>query len=428
MASPDPFFTVIVGTYNRGAHILATLQSVMKQRFDDFEVLVIGDACTDQTGTIVDALGDPRMRWMNLEQRTGTQSGPNNHGLAQARGQVIAYLGHDDVWEPDHLANHAAIYAQSAPDAVASGIVLHEGERGGVDRVLGFPDQTDGGTVDFIPPSALTHTRAIAEKTAGWPLENTAEMPVDSEFQQDLLAQGTRIMATNSVSVHKFVAATRYLSYLVPSSFEQTRMLRLMRHEDHQDWLKKKVARAKSHGRFMDGQHAVDVSKGAGAKDWSDHTRGLILPDLQSLGDKTITIAQDGAPRGFDWRPLTKLAKSSTGIRWTGPNNRPKLLIPVAASDPVKLDIALRCTAELPPEDIEFLLNGKNVYPKFKAMKTAYEDGATHQLLLRCDLRGGAPSVMEMIYSKDAMEKSGANLWLGVGVGRMRITKANKAN
>jgi hypothetical protein len=392
------------------------------------EVLVIGDACTDQTGTIVSALGDPRLRWINLDERWGSQSGPNNRGIQEARGQVIAYLGHDDVWEPDHLANHAEIYAQSAPDAVASGIVLHEGQRGGVDRVLGFLDGTEANNTDFIPPSALSHTRAIALKSLKWPQKASTEIPVDSAYQQSLLAHGARIAATGKVSVHKFVAATRYLSYVVPSSFEQTRMLRLMRQADHQDWLKKKVARAKANGRFMDGKHTIDVSKGARAKIWSDHTRGLILPELQHLGEKTIMVPQDMGPRGFDWRPLTKLAKSSTGIRWTGPSSRPKLLIPVTASGPVKLDIALRCTPQLPPEDIEFLLNGKNVYPKFKDMKTAHKDGATHQVLLRCDLRIDRHSVMEMIYSKDAMEKSGSRPWVGVGVGRMRVTKAMKAN
>ena len=49
------------------------------------------------------AIGDRRVRWMNLPANTGHQSGPNNAGLREARGRFIAYLGHDDLWLPHHL-------------------------------------------------------------------------------------------------------------------------------------------------------------------------------------------------------------------------------------------------------------------------------------------------------------------------------------
>ena len=69
----------------------------------DFELLVVGDGCTDDLEQVVVGIQDPRVRWINLPANTGHQSGPNNRGLQEANGEFIAYLGHDDLWLPHHL-------------------------------------------------------------------------------------------------------------------------------------------------------------------------------------------------------------------------------------------------------------------------------------------------------------------------------------
>ena len=67
---------------------------------------MVGDACADDSEQVVAAFGDPRIRWHNLPENCGNQYGPNNAGIAMARGRHIAYLGHDDIWLPDHLQRH----------------------------------------------------------------------------------------------------------------------------------------------------------------------------------------------------------------------------------------------------------------------------------------------------------------------------------
>src|SRR6185295_19675688 len=91
-----PRVTVIVATYNYSTVLPFSIASVLDQTFADFELLVIGDCCTDESATIVQAMPDRRVHWHNLPANTGHQSGPNNEGLRRASGEAVAYLGHDD--------------------------------------------------------------------------------------------------------------------------------------------------------------------------------------------------------------------------------------------------------------------------------------------------------------------------------------------
>jgi len=99
-----PRISVITATYNRPDVLRWAIESVRAQTFEDYEHVVVGDACTDHTEAVVASFDDPRIRFVNLAVNCGEQSGPNNAGFDLARGEYIAYLNHDDLWAPDHLA------------------------------------------------------------------------------------------------------------------------------------------------------------------------------------------------------------------------------------------------------------------------------------------------------------------------------------
>ncbi len=101
--SQTPQITVIIATYNKSETLYHTIESVLWQTFTDFECWVIGDACTDNSESVVASFKDPRLFWHNLEKNSGYQSAPTNEALHRARGRYIAYLNHDDLWLPNHL-------------------------------------------------------------------------------------------------------------------------------------------------------------------------------------------------------------------------------------------------------------------------------------------------------------------------------------
>ncbi len=117
-APEAPIVSVVIATYNRPAALRHAIQSVIDNAFTDWELIVVGDACTDDTAACVAAFNDSRIRFVNLPVRCGYQSGPNNHGVELARGRYVAFLNHDDLYLPDHLAMCVAELDASGADFV----------------------------------------------------------------------------------------------------------------------------------------------------------------------------------------------------------------------------------------------------------------------------------------------------------------------
>ena len=84
--------TVIIATYNWANVLPYSIGSVLDQTFTDFELLVIGDGCSDESGKVVEEIEDARVQWHNLPANTGHQSGPNNLGIDLAGGDVAVRL------------------------------------------------------------------------------------------------------------------------------------------------------------------------------------------------------------------------------------------------------------------------------------------------------------------------------------------------
>lgn len=99
----NPLVSVIIATYNRSNILGYVISSVVNSSYTNWELIVVGDACTDDTGEVVASFDDSRITYINLKHNFGEQSGPNNCGLRRAGGEFIAFLNHDDLWLHDHL-------------------------------------------------------------------------------------------------------------------------------------------------------------------------------------------------------------------------------------------------------------------------------------------------------------------------------------
>ena len=99
--------SVIIPAYNHARYILDTLESVFGQTYLDHEVIVVNDGSPDDTATRLQPLVQAgRVRY--VEQANAGQAAARNRGLAEARGEFIAFLDDDDLWPLDKLAWQAA--------------------------------------------------------------------------------------------------------------------------------------------------------------------------------------------------------------------------------------------------------------------------------------------------------------------------------
>ncbi|HEX7502350.1 MAG TPA: glycosyltransferase [Acidobacteriota bacterium] len=79
-----PLVSVVTATYNRSHVLSAAIASLRGQTLTDWEQIIVGDACSDDTERVVAEFADPRLRFVNLEENIGEQSGPNNAGIRLA--------------------------------------------------------------------------------------------------------------------------------------------------------------------------------------------------------------------------------------------------------------------------------------------------------------------------------------------------------
>jgi glycosyltransferase involved in cell wall biosynthesis len=97
----NPKVSVVIPTYQRAVKVQDAIKSVLSQTFSDVEVIVVDDGSSDGTGQILSEIFGDRIRYY-LQANQGV-SAARNRGIAEARGEWIAFLDSDDRWEKEKL-------------------------------------------------------------------------------------------------------------------------------------------------------------------------------------------------------------------------------------------------------------------------------------------------------------------------------------
>lgn len=97
----NPLVSVIIPVYNRAELILETINSVLNQTYQDFEIIIIDDGSVDNTKQVIESIKDSRIKYI-YQENAGTSAARNN-GTKNAKGEWIAPLDSDDIWLPEKL-------------------------------------------------------------------------------------------------------------------------------------------------------------------------------------------------------------------------------------------------------------------------------------------------------------------------------------
>jgi hypothetical protein len=370
-----PLFTVIIATYHWSSALSLAIKSVLAQSCRDFELLIVGDHCTDDTEEVVAGFQDPRIRWINLPENTGSQWGPNNRGLEFAQGTYIAYLGQDDLWHPDHLQAAADLIRDEAPGAIASGTILYGQAGSSMRMVSGFliggiftQDQT-------IVPSGFLHRRELIAKTGPWRDHRTLSAPVDVDFILRI-SKATNVLATGKLTVLKWPAAWRRDSYRKRDVSEQTAALRAMTESPSSRAVFMEQQLISIIQASVDGRFSATTVTPAYFKEqpgtraaFSRRARGIEAPThlpTFSATTGTVTIDRPYTVVPYEWYPPQKVKDEV--ICWSGPSPSSGIDLPFHLDVPVM--IIIRGLSPLRVGDwkgITLSVNGRRITPRVGA-------------------------------------------------------------
>ena len=116
MPSSTPAVSVVIPTYNRADLLPRAINSVLRQTYTEFELIVVDDASDDETPHAVASFEDSRIRYTRHETNRHA-SAARNTGINHSRGKYIAFLDDDDEWLPAKLSEQVELF-ESAPPPV----------------------------------------------------------------------------------------------------------------------------------------------------------------------------------------------------------------------------------------------------------------------------------------------------------------------
>ena len=149
--------SVIMPSYNTSDFICETIESVLKQTYTNWELLIVDDCSTDNTDEVVRSfLSDNRIKFFKNEKNSGAAVS-RNRALREAKGKWIAFLDSDDLWMPDKLAKQISFMEKNGYHFSYTNYaeIDTEDHRKGI-TVTGPKKITKTGFFNFCWPGCLT--------------------------------------------------------------------------------------------------------------------------------------------------------------------------------------------------------------------------------------------------------------------------------
>ena len=159
-----PLVSVILPVWNRADLVVEAIKSVQLQIYTNWELIVVDDGSTDQSGEkIAQFLEDKRIQYLRIPHQG--VSAARNVGLANSRGDLIAYLDSDDLWYPAFLARMVEAFERAPDRDWAYAAKLFSNELDGTRRIFHLQAERTSLLHDnVVPLTALMHRRCLYEQ------------------------------------------------------------------------------------------------------------------------------------------------------------------------------------------------------------------------------------------------------------------------
>lgn len=111
-----PTVSIVVPVYNVASYLEETVQSVLDQTWTDWELILVDDGSTDESGEIAKKLAESDSRIQYFHKENGGQASARNYGIKKSQGTYVALLDSDDLWLPEKLATQMEELKEHNPD------------------------------------------------------------------------------------------------------------------------------------------------------------------------------------------------------------------------------------------------------------------------------------------------------------------------
>lgn len=162
--------TVMIGVYNGAPYLAEAIDSVLAQTWPPFELIVVDDGSTDESGAIAAAYGEP-VRC--IRQERGGMAASRNRAIREAAGDFFAFLDADDRFPPDKLQRQLAVF-EDDPEL----------------------DVVYGNVTEFLSPDLDDEARALLREPSHdvpWPTPNLMLVKRDAFFRVGLFSTDLKV-------------------------------------------------------------------------------------------------------------------------------------------------------------------------------------------------------------------------------------------
>lgn len=179
-----PAVSVVIPAYNAESFLWTTLDSVARQTFRNFEVIVVDDGSRDKTASVAEKfLTKKKISGRCIQQQNRKIAGARNAGIQAAQGDFIALLDHDDFWMPEKLERVMEAFNRW-PEV---DLICHNEQILKDGKVVRISQNHQGGNASYedllfrgntLSPSAVVFRKKLFEQTGGFdesPELNTVE-------------------------------------------------------------------------------------------------------------------------------------------------------------------------------------------------------------------------------------------------------------
>ncbi|MBA4391133.1 MAG: hypothetical protein C0399_09360 [Syntrophus sp. (in: bacteria)] len=204
----NPLISLIIATYNRGKILTErTIPSILNQTYQNFEIVIIGDRCIDDTPELIKKINDHRVRFFDLPQRGNYPKdpldrwfvqgvAPRNKGLQLAKGKWLAWMSDDDVLLPNYFDTLLRFAQKGSFEFVSASYTCVKNG----DTILRRPTDYDppiGGMPAWMYRSYLNLFKwNIQSWRKSW------NRPCDYDLQNRMMSAGVRMGYVDTIVAH----------------------------------------------------------------------------------------------------------------------------------------------------------------------------------------------------------------------------------